>query len=79
MGLKRKDEFRQDAVRIAQTSGMTIAPQSKCNFDERGIAITRSTLHQTCWIVTSVLICPIRNGLVTSAMFGHAKDGGIWL
>ena len=36
MGLKRTDEFRKDAVRIALTSGLTIARQSKCNFDERG-------------------------------------------
>ena len=28
MGLKRTDEFRQDAVRIALTSGLTTARQS---------------------------------------------------
>ncbi len=28
MGTKRTDEFRQDAVRIALTSGLTIARQS---------------------------------------------------
>jgi len=28
MGLKRTDEFRQDAVRIALTSGLTVARQS---------------------------------------------------
>jgi len=27
MGLKRTDEFRQDAVRIALTSGLTVARQ----------------------------------------------------
>ena len=28
MGLKRTDEFRKDAVRIALTSGLTVARQS---------------------------------------------------
>ena len=28
MGLKRTDEFRQDAVRIALTSGLTITRQA---------------------------------------------------
>ena len=36
MGPKRTDEFRKGAVRIALTSGLTIAQQSKRSFDERG-------------------------------------------
>lgn len=38
MGLKRTDEFRQDAVRIALTSGLTIARQSIRRIDERGVS-----------------------------------------
>ena len=36
MGLKRTDEFRKDTVRIALTSGLTAARQSKRSFEERG-------------------------------------------
>lgn len=36
MELKRTDEFRADAVRLALMSGLTIAGQSKRSFDERG-------------------------------------------
>ena len=41
MVLKRKDEFRQDAVRIALTSGLT----SKQVADDLGVGM--STLNQT--------------------------------
>jgi hypothetical protein len=36
MGLKRTDEFRQDAVRIALTSGLTTARQLIRSINERG-------------------------------------------
>jgi len=36
MGLKRTDEIRKDAVRIALSSGLTTARLSKRSFDERG-------------------------------------------
>ena len=42
MGLKRKDEFRQDAVRIALTSGLT----RKQDADDLGVGM--STLNK--WI-----------------------------
>jgi len=38
MGQKRTDEFRQDAVRIALTSGLTTARQSIRSIDERGVS-----------------------------------------
>jgi transposase len=43
MGLKRTDEFRQDAVRIAQTSGLT----RKQVADDLGVGM--STLNK--WIM----------------------------
>ncbi len=36
MGMNRTEEFRSGAVRIALTSGLTTARQSKRRFDERG-------------------------------------------
>ena len=36
MGLKRTDEFRADAVRIALTSGLTAARQHMRSMCERG-------------------------------------------
>ncbi|WP_341234492.1 hypothetical protein [uncultured Sulfitobacter sp.] len=44
MGLKRTDEFRLDALRIALTSGLTVARQSKRCFDDRG-ASSSLTIH----------------------------------
>jgi len=61
--------------KVTTIARQAIAKQSA----ERGIAITSSTSRRTCWIGTSRLNSLIRNGLVTSAMFGPAKAGCIWL
>ena len=48
MGLKRTDEFRKDAVRIALTSGLTVARQSILRIEERGVSRWRMTWVSGC-------------------------------
>ena len=67
-------------IRTQKYKATTIARQAIAKQSaERGTAIISSTLRQTCWIVTSRRINQTRNGLVTSLIFGRAKDGCISL
>ena len=75
--------MRQNGISVVRTRKhkvTTIARQAIAKQSaERGTVIISSTLRQTCWIVTSRRMHPTRNGLATSAMCGHVKDGCIWL
>jgi transposase InsO family protein len=73
--------MRQNGISVVRTRKhkvTTIAQQAIATQSaERGIAITSSTLRQTCWIVTSPPTRLTRNGPVTSAMFGPKRVGSI--
>ena len=64
--------------RLMRQNGISVVTDAQTQ-GRRRIAITSSTLRQTCWIVTSRRINQTRNGLVTSLIFGRAKDGCISL
>jgi hypothetical protein len=73
--------MRENGIKIIRTQkykATTIARQAIAKQSaERGIAITRSTLRQICWIKTSLQVAPTRNGQETSATSGLAKVGCI--
>jgi transposase InsO family protein len=74
--------MRQNGISVVRTRKhkvTTIARQAIAKQSaERGTAITSLTSLQTYWIVTSTLMRPIRNGLVTSITFGQVRVGCIW-
>jgi hypothetical protein len=74
--------MRENGIKIVRTQkykATTIARRAIAKQSaERGTAITRSTLRPICWIRTSQLMAPTKNGLETSATSGPAKVGCIW-
>lgn len=70
-----KSVVRTRKHKVTSIAWQAIAKQSA----ERGTATTSSTLHRTCWIVTSTQMRQIRSRQVTSAMFGRVKVGYTWL
>ena len=63
--------IRTQKYKVTTIARQAIAKQSA----ERGIATTRSTSHQICWIRISQRLAPIKNGQVTSATSGPVRAG----